>query len=247
MATQAYRRNFGEKFISPYAALLNSWNRPEVLLVEDGTGVFEEIGYMLLEQGFQVLLAPDAITAMEEIANYQVDIIIVGAGRLDLSGLKLLDLAKSINSEVVTVVLTLGYGVDLPAEAFESEVDCYLGWPVLPARLGRRLLHLLGVDGIGEAPDRMPPSKGLRDQQFWFLLGRFVYEVWNSLNEMKDSLSSPTESRIGRRLGGTSPQLLKLSDTINHMADMVQKFVQDAPWPENLSEPWEDLAEFFQA
>jgi PleD family two-component response regulator len=243
MAQQAHRplsSSFGNPVINLLQDIPNSWNRPEVLLVEDGTGVFEEIGGMLQEQGFQVLLAPDAMTALEEMNNYSVDVVMVGATRREFSGLRVLDQAKSRNPEVVTVVLTRGYGGDLPVEAYESEIDCYLGWPVLPGDLGRRLMNLLTADLLEEGPTPQAPSKKLVDQRVWFLLGDFVYEVWSSLNQVNDSLNSLEEDQ-------DVPQLQNISRTITHMTDAVQRFIEEAPWPENLSEPWEDTCEIFQA
>lgn len=253
MAQQAHRPkscSFGIPVISPLQDInTTSWDRPAVLLVEDGTGAFEEIGGILQEQGFQVLLAPDASTALEEMGNYQIDVVMVGATRREISGLRVLDQAKCLNSEVVTVVLTRGYGSDLPVEAYESEIDCYLGWPVLPGDLGRRLMNLLAADLLDKGPQqrRPRPSKRLVDQRVWFLLGRFVYEVWNSLNQVSDSLNSLKDDQDHFLLGKTAPQLQNLSRTINHMTDAVQKFIQETPWPESLYEPWEDSSEIFQA
>ena len=243
MAQQAHRPkscSFGNPVISTLEDITNYWNRPEVLLVEDGTGVFEEIGGILQEQGFQVLLAPDASTALEEMGNYPVDVVMVGATRRDFSGLQVLDQAKGQNPEVVTVVLTRGYGGDLPVEAYESEIDCYLGWPVLPGDLGRRLMNLLAADLLEEGHKPQPPAGKLVDRRVWFLLGRFVYEVWNSLNQLSDSLNSLDDDQ-------DVPQLQNISRTITHMTAAVQKFIQEAPWPENLSEPWEESPEIFQA
>jgi CheY-like chemotaxis protein len=232
--------SFGNPVIGLLDDIPNYLNRPEVLLVEDGTGVFEEIGGILQEQGFQVFLAPDAITALEEMGNYLLDVVMVGATRRDFSCLRVLEQAKCQNPEVVTVVLTRGYGVDLPVEAYESDIDCYLGWPVLPADLGRRLMGLLAADLLEEAPKPQPPSRELVDQRVWFLLGLFVYELWNSLNQVNDSLDSLED-------GHEEPQLQNISRTITHMTAAVQKFIQEAPWPENLSEHWGDSYEIFQA
>jgi response regulator RpfG family c-di-GMP phosphodiesterase len=243
MAQQAYQPksgSFGNPVISIGDDVPYFWNRPEVLLVEDGTGVFEEIGGILQEQGFQVLLAPNAITALEEMGNYPLDLIMVGANREDFSGLQVLDQAKCQNPEVVTVVLTRGYGVDLPVEAYESDIDCYLGWPVLPGDLGRRLMNLLATDILGETPKVQPPTTKLVDQRVWFLLGHFVYEVWNSLNQMNDSLDALEDNH-------EVPQIRNITRNITHMTAAVQKFIQEAPWPEQLAEPWEDVYDIFQA
>jgi|UniRef100_A0A7V6A3C3 CheY-like chemotaxis protein len=243
MAQQAHKTtscSCGDPSIGLGDDIPNFWDRPEVLLVEDGTGVFEEIGGILQEQGFQVLLAPDATTALEEMGNYLLDVVMVGATRRDLSGLQVLDQAKCQNPEVVTIVLTRGYGVDLPVEAYEADIDCYLGWPVLPGDLGRRLMNLLAADILAESPKPQPPAGKMVDQRVWFLLGRLVYEVWNSLSQVSDSLGS---------LDGDHkmPQLRNISKNITEMTTAIQKFIQEAPWPEHLLEPWEDSHEIFQA
>jgi response regulator RpfG family c-di-GMP phosphodiesterase len=237
IAPRPMNRSFGNPIVSLFEDMANPWNRPEVLLVEDGTGVFEEIGRILQEQGFHVLLAPDAATALEEMGNYTVDVVMVGATRRDLSGLEVLQQAKIQNPEVVTVVLTRGYGRDLPVEAYESEIDCYLGWPLLPGDLGRRLINLLAADILEEGHKPQSSSKKLVDQRAWFLLGRFVYEVYNSLNQVSDSLNSLKDDR-------DVPQLQNISRNITHMTAAVQKFIQEAPWPESLSEPWENCRIF---
>lgn len=226
-----------------------SWDRPEILLVEDGTGVFEEIGSILQDQGFQVLLAPDASTAMQELGNYQVDIVMVCATRRDPHGLRVLDQAKQQNPDVVTVVLTRGYGSDLPVEAYESEIDCYLGWPVLPGDLGRRLMNLLAADLLDDSPQQQSPSSGLVDRRVWFLLGRFVYEVWDSLNQVSGSLNSLKEYQDNSGSGkSTLSQLQDLSQDITRMSDAVEQFIRETPWPDlNLSGAWDDHSGFFRA
>jgi PleD family two-component response regulator len=70
MVPQACRpqnRSFQDQVIIPDQDVSNSWNLPEILLMEDGTGVFKEISRILEEQGFLALLAPDAPTALEEM------------------------------------------------------------------------------------------------------------------------------------------------------------------------------------
>lgn len=225
-----------------------SWDRPEILLVEDGTGVYEEIGYILQEQGFLVLLAPDAQTALQEVGNYQVDVVMASATRQNPAGLQVLDRAKRLYPELVTVVLTRGYGRDLPVEAYESEVDCYLGWPVLPADLGRRLMNLLAVDLLEENHRPSPPSAGKVDRRVWFLLGRFVYEVWTALDQAGDSLSSLHDRGRDSLSKNSAPQVQNLSRIITRLTDAVEQFVRETPWPNlNTPESGDDKGDFFQA
>jgi DNA-binding response OmpR family regulator len=242
-------QSFGSQSINSHQDCTTSWDRPEILLVEDGTGVFEEIGSILQEQGFQVLLAPDVLTAMEEVGNYQVDVVMTAATRQDPRGLLVLDQAKRQDPDVVTVLLTRGYGNDLPVEAYEADIDCYLGWPVLPGNLGRRLMNLLAADLLDDSPQQRSPSPGVVDHRLWFQLGRFVYEVWNSLNQASDSLNSLKEYQVDASSGETTMvQLQDLTQEITRMTDAVEQFIRETPWPElNLSETWDDHSGFFHA
>ncbi|MEJ2069381.1 MAG: response regulator [Syntrophobacterales bacterium] len=234
-AFQTENHSLGNPPLSPSQEASNPWNHPEILLVEDGTGVFEEIGSILQAQGFLVLMAPDAPTALQEVSNYQVDVVMVGASRQDASGLQVVDRAKRLRPEVVTVVLTRGYGTDLPVEAYESEVDCYLGWPVPPGDLGRRLMNLLAVDLLDVNPRQQSPATGKVDRRVWFLLGQFIYEVWTALNQAGDSLDS-LENHGGNGLSGKSaPQIQDLSRIITRMTEVVEQFVRETPWPDNLT------------
>jgi CheY-like chemotaxis protein len=246
-ANQSTRHSLIHQAPSPYQEAIPSWNRPEILLVEDGTGVFEEIGCILQEQGFIVLLAPDAQTALQEVGNYQVDVVMVSATRQNTAGLQVLDRAKRLHPEVVTVVLTRGYGSDLPVEAYESEVDCYLGWPVLPGDLGRRLMNLLAVDLLPENPRPPFPCTGKVDRRVWFLLGHFIYEVWTALNQAGDSLNS-LHDHEDSPAENAAPQVQNLSRIISRLTDAVEQFVRETPWPDfNLLDAGEDKADFFQA
>ncbi len=250
MARQAKLKNHSliNQVTSSYHDPSASWNRPEILLVEDGTGVFDEIGYILQEQGFQVLLAPDALTALQEVGNYQVDVVMVSATRQDPAGLEVLDRAKRLHPEVVTVVLTRGYGNDLPVEAYEAEVDCYLGWPLLPGDLGRRLMNLLAHDILEASPQPRLPAGGKVDQRVWFLLGQFIYEVWTSLDQAGDSLNSLHDNEGDSLSGDPRPQVQNLSRIITRMTDAVEQFIRETPWPDlNSPEAGEDMADCFQA
>lgn len=232
----------------PSQEVTAAWNRPEVLLVEDGSGVYEEIGYILQEQGFLVLLAPDAQTALQEVGNYQVDVVIASATRQNPAGLQVLEQAKRLHPEVVTVVLTRGYGSDLPVEAYEAEVDCYLGWPVLPGDLGRRLMNLLAGDLLEEYPRPQLPSKRKVDRRVWFLLGRFIYEVWTALDQAGDSLNSLHDHERDCQSGKSAPQVQNLSRIISRLTDAVEQFIRETPWPDlNPPEAGDDNADYFQA
>jgi hypothetical protein len=110
-------------------------------------------------------------------------------------------------------------------------------------------MSLLAADLLDEGPRQQSSSTGLVDRRVWFLLGRFVYEVWNTLNQVSDSLNSLKEYQGDSGSGKTTLlQLQDLSHDINRMTDAVGQFIRETPWPElNLSEAWDDHSGFFRA
>ncbi len=131
--------------------------QPEILVVEDGSGLFPKIGAMLQSQGFQVILAPDADIALEEISNYDIAAVIAGASRDQFAGLQVLAAVKEKRAEVKTMVVTRLVDPGLPVQAYEMEIDDYVHWPLSGAELTGRLRGLL-EPGVGREHRRSGPS-----------------------------------------------------------------------------------------
>lgn len=116
----------------------------EVLLVAEDNGFSQAMGSFLQDQGYQVYLAPDVGTAVEELANYNFDLLIVQLGRNDQAGLAAVHQARRLKNPPKIMVLCGPQGKMLPVEAFEVEVDDYLIFPFSTAEFSRRLAVLAG-------------------------------------------------------------------------------------------------------
>lgn len=137
----------------------------EILVVEDGSGIFPTIGAMLQCQGFQVILAPDAQTALQEIGHYDVAAVITGTAQKPEHGLDLLEAVKERRAATKTLVVTHLLQPALPLRAYEIDIDDYLHWPLSGTELSNRLRGLLG-QGEGLRPGCRPgPRTALACQQ----------------------------------------------------------------------------------
>jgi DNA-binding response OmpR family regulator len=125
-------------------------SQTEILLVHDGSNLFPKIGTILQNQGFQVVIAPDAQTALEELINYDFAAVIAGASREQSAGLQVLAAVKEIRPEIKTMVVTRLLNPELPVEAYEMDIDDYIHWPLSSSELSGRIKSLL-PDGRGGA------------------------------------------------------------------------------------------------
>lgn len=120
---------------------------PEILVVEDGSSVLPIIGAMLQCWGFQVILAPDVSTALQQMWHDQIAAVITGVSRQEERGLDLLDAVKEMRADVKTLVVTHLINPGLPVRAYEMDIDDYLHWPLSGSELSKRLRGLLGQAG----------------------------------------------------------------------------------------------------
>lgn len=137
----------------------------EILVVEDGSDIFPTIGAMLQCQGFQVILAPDAQTALQEIGHYDVAAVITGAAQEPERGLDLLEAVKERRAATKTLVVTHLLQPALPLRAYEIDIDDYLHWPLSGTELSNRLRGLLGQAVSSHQDCRRDPQATLACQQ----------------------------------------------------------------------------------
>ncbi len=179
-----------------------SWP-PEILVVADGSGILPTIGAMLQCRGFQVILAPDAQTALEEIGHYDVAAVIAGASGQQEHGLDLLGAVKAQRSEVKTLVVTQRLNPVLPARAYEMDIDDYLHWPLSGAELSSRLQGLLkpARERTAEAAPRPMMMSDCRETltALHFLMDGCTQVLWQ--------ISRTVEEMVNRHVHEMSPEL----------------------------------------
>ncbi len=127
--------------VAPYEAYLTE--EREILLVDDGSQFFMAIGEMLQSLGYQVYFAPDAQTALEELPNYDFDLVIAKVGQDSGEGLGVLQKAKQLHSHTRVMVIQGDTRGAFPLEAYRMKVDEYLLRPWGLAELFRRVAMCL--------------------------------------------------------------------------------------------------------
>lgn len=115
----------------------------EILLVDERTPIISAIGYILQSKGYQVVLAPDAETALEELNNYYFDMLLVYLAGCESDKLDLLREAKKRAPWTKVMLAGNPRKLTMPIEAFQVEVDDYLLTPFDAGELCRRVKQCL--------------------------------------------------------------------------------------------------------
>ncbi len=189
--------------------------QPEILVVEDGSGLFQKIGAMLQSLGFQVILAPDADTALQEMSNYDIAAVIAGASREHLAGLQVLAAVKEKRAGVKTMVVTKLVDPGLPVQAYEMEIDDYLHWPLSGAELTGRIRGLLKSGGV-------ETSCGPGNLEMDYDEAHTIAEIASLVDRLTDSLSMISQSLEDIRQEHQEGMAADLLDDLMAMAAIVQ-------------------------
>ena len=205
--------------------------QPEILVVEDGSGLFPKIGAMLQSQGFHVILAPDADTALQEMSNYDIAAVIAGASREQIAGLQVLAAVKEKRAGVKTMVVTSLVDPGLPVQAYEMEIDDYIHWPLTGEELTGRLRGLIEPFGVGENTGVLGNPKDDSSDAYT------IAEIGSLVDRFTDSLSMISQSLEDIRQEHREDMAADLSDDLMAMAALVQTL------SDNMRQCWHFKAE----
>ncbi len=204
--------------------------------MNDGSGLFPKIGTMLQNQGFQVFMAPDPDTALQEMSNYDFAAVIAGASREQSAGLDVLAAVKEIRPEIKTMVVTRLLNPELPVQAYEMDIDDYIHWPLSIAELSGRIKGLLEDGRGGAASDSELPDLEAQNRSTLAAMGSLVDGFTNSLAMISQSLEDirqehrdGMQENLSAELGGIAMQVANLKESLRQ----VLEFWQSAgPWPQ---------------
>jgi DNA-binding response OmpR family regulator len=143
--------------------------RTRVLVVEDDSIARRLMLASLSRTRFHVRTAPDAVTALAEIAGHRPDIILVDIGMVGVSGLQLSRLLAEMHlAEDVPVVALSAF--DLPeyrAAAVEAGLDGFIAKPIDTRTITDQVIAYVeqGTRGARRRPARPAPSWSQRWSQ----------------------------------------------------------------------------------
>jgi DNA-binding response OmpR family regulator len=119
----------------------------EILLMDEKSPILGNSSRILQKWGYLVILAPDAMTALENVQNFQFDLIVVSMGGNEVDKLNLMRWARKISPQAKLIVVG-NPSMTLPVEIFQVEVDDYLPAPFTAMELSMRVDRCLNGDKV---------------------------------------------------------------------------------------------------
>jgi DNA-binding response OmpR family regulator len=119
----------------------------EILLVDEKSPILGNISRILQDWGYLVMVAPDAMTALENVQNFQFDLIVVSLGGNEVDKLNLMRWARRSSPQSKLIVVGSPKST-LPVEVFQFEVDDYLLAPFTAMELSTRVDRCLNDNNV---------------------------------------------------------------------------------------------------
>lgn len=124
-----------------------------ILIVEDEESLADPLAFLLRKEGFDVILAPDGPTALEEFAKNSVDIVLLDLMLPGISGTDVCKQLRSTSSVPVIMVTARDSEID-KVVGLELGADDYVTKPYSSRELIARIRAVLrrGQDSASENP-----------------------------------------------------------------------------------------------
>ncbi len=124
---------------------------PTILVIDDEPPIRKLLRMGLATQGYAIVEAPDARSALELLARQRVDLVLLDLGLPDMRGHDLLRAIRAAHPDLPVVVLSSRDDEAGKVEALDLGADDYVtkpfGMAELLARLRTALRHQLAVQG----------------------------------------------------------------------------------------------------
>jgi len=135
-----------------------------VLIVEDDAAIGQVLQRSLQLEGYEVSLAPDGVSALEQAYDFEPDAVILDLGLPRLDGI---DVAKRIrkDSEIPILMLTAREGIESRVEGLDAGADDYLVKPFERQELLARVRAMLrrtpprGAEWLSVSDLRLNPAQ----------------------------------------------------------------------------------------
>lgn len=125
-----------------------------ILIVEDEESLADPLAFLLRKEGFDVILAPDGPTALEQFANNTVDIVLLDLMLPGMSGTDVCKQLRATSSVPVIMVTARDSEID-KVVGLELGADDYVTKPYSSRELIARIRAVLrrGQDVSAESPE----------------------------------------------------------------------------------------------
>ncbi|MGC3998690.1 MAG: response regulator [Anaeromyxobacter sp.] len=131
---------------------------PAILTVDDSRAVRTIVGKQVKELGFEVLEAEDGIQGLEQLANAQVDLVLLDVTMPNMDGPTMLQKMREGGNQTPVIMLTSESKRSIVAGAMKVGISDYILKPFKPEELRSKVLAVLqGESGADAVADAAPP------------------------------------------------------------------------------------------
>jgi DNA-binding response OmpR family regulator len=181
----------------------------EILLVDEKAPISSAISFILQSKGYLVMLAPDAVTASEDLDNYYFDLMLVYLNGYEQEKLALLRQAKGRSPQTKVMIVANPQKMTLPLEAFQMRVDDYLLTPFSAPELCRRVNRCLHQSKNLKPESVLEGRGGTINRQILNSLRLKFFDMHNTLFSLKAHMNILVEEKHGIRNKGNLRNLMK--------------------------------------
>lgn len=131
---------------------------PAILTVDDSRAVRTIVGKQVKELGFDVLEAEDGIQGLEQLAQAQVDLVLLDVTMPNMDGPTMLQRMREGGNKTPVIMLTSEAKRSIVAGAMKLGISDYILKPFKPEELRTKVLSVLQGDGGVDAVAAPDPS-----------------------------------------------------------------------------------------
>jgi DNA-binding response OmpR family regulator len=150
---------------------------PAILTVDDSRAVRTIVGKQVKELGFDVLEAEDGVQGLDQLANAQVDLVLLDVTMPNMDGPTMLGKMREAGNRTPVIMLTSEAKRSIVASAMKLGISDYILKPFKPEELRTKVLSVLqgepSAATIGE-PSAPPPAEAADAPAAAPSAGRFV-------------------------------------------------------------------------
>lgn len=125
-------------------------NPSKILVVDDEASVVEVVRLYLERDGYQVAVAHDGATALNQVDTFEPDLIVLDVMLPEIDGLEILRRLRKQEKEVAIILLTARTQETDRIFGLELGADDYVTKPFSPAELVARVKAVLRRTGVTE-------------------------------------------------------------------------------------------------
>ncbi len=132
---------------------------PAILTVDDSRAVRTIVGKQVRELGFEVLEAEDGVQGLEQLAQAQVDLVLLDVTMPNMDGPTMLQKMRESGNQTPVIMLTSESKRSIVAGAMKAGIADYILKPFKPEELRQKVLSVLqGEPGAESVVQSEPPS-----------------------------------------------------------------------------------------